>query len=265
MSTHLLSSSVPAEWFRLFRPNPSAVVRLLCFTPVGGSASLYSHWGRDWPMVEVHALQAPGRETRIRERPLTRMEDLVDGIIANLPYDKPFAFFGHSLGGTVAYEAACRLREQGRRLPVFLFISASPAPAVARDRRNRHLLSEPEMLDYLRFLGGTPEEVLSNREIMALALPVLRADFEVADTYTYTRRSPLSIPISVFGGMQDAEVRENELAAWRFHAGGPFRKKMFAGDHFYLKVLEQALTDEIQKDLISNDLISSDHQEDLSR
>jgi len=41
---------------------------------------------------------------------------------------------------------------------------------------------------------------------MALMLPMLRADFEVCQTYRYVDEPPLKGPLTVFGGLQDETI-----------------------------------------------------------
>ena len=57
-----------------------------------------------------------------------------------------------------------------------------------------------ELLDLLRELGGVSQEILHQPEILQRALTILRADFEVCDTYVYRSGAPLPCPITVFGG-----------------------------------------------------------------
>jgi surfactin synthase thioesterase subunit len=45
-------------------------------------------------------------------------------------------------------------------------------------------LPEREFVEELPRLNGTPAEVLAGSELLDLMLPVLRADFEMAETYT---------------------------------------------------------------------------------
>lgn len=66
------------------------------------------------PAVELCAIQPPGRESRLREPPYTRLAPLVQMLTqAVLPYcGVPFAVFGHSLGALVAFELARQLLNQ---------------------------------------------------------------------------------------------------------------------------------------------------------
>jgi medium-chain acyl-[acyl-carrier-protein] hydrolase len=108
-------------------------------------------------------------------------------------------------------------------------------------------------LEALRRLGGTPAEILDHAEFMELMLPVLRADFAVAETYVYEPREPLGLSISAFGGLEDRVTSLEDLAAWQAQTCGPFRLRMVPGNHFFLDTARAMLLQSISEDL--NDLL----------
>jgi medium-chain acyl-[acyl-carrier-protein] hydrolase len=77
-------------------------------------------------------------------------------------------------------------------------------------------------------------EVLENPKLFELISPILRADFELMETYTYAPRSRLQCPITVLDGIRDKDIIRRDLEAWREHAAGPFSMHMFPGNHFFL-------------------------------
>ncbi|HEX8692609.1 MAG TPA: alpha/beta fold hydrolase [Longimicrobium sp.] len=240
------------SWVMVPRPAPSARLRLFCFPYAGGGASIFYPWARLLPPeVELCAVQLPGREARLSERPIGDLAELTDRLYdALLPYfDRPFAFFGHSNGGLMAFELARKLRREGRRGPVHLFVSGRPAPQLALDEPPIHSLPEPEFLDALRRFQGTPEEVLQNAEIMQLISPMLRADFALGETYAYREERPLAIPISSYGGRTDDEVSEEQAAAWREQTSAEFHLKMFPGGHFFLNTDRALVLEELSREL----------------
>ena len=227
----------PSPWVVIPRPTPNARLRLFCFPFAGGSASVYAPWARHLPPeVELVAVQLPGRESRLVERPYSDMTELTEKLGAELaPFmDRPFALFGHSNGGLMAFELARLLRRTGRRMPEHLFASGRPAPQVELSDPPLHDLPEDEFLDALRRFNGTPEEVLQNPEIMELIAPMLRADFALGETYRYTPGPPLAVPISAYGGERDDEVSQDQVEAWREQTSAAFQLRMFPGDHFFL-------------------------------
>jgi medium-chain acyl-[acyl-carrier-protein] hydrolase len=241
-----------ARWLALHKPDPRASLRLFCFPYAGSGAIVYRGWqGQLPPRVEVCPVQLPGRGGRLQERPYTRLSAMVEemaGALAPL-FDMPFAFFGHSMGGMISFELARLLRGRGGREPAHLFISGRRAPHLPPDEPPTYGLPEPEFIDKVRELNGTPREVLEHPELMQLLLPVLRADFEVVQTYEYEPGPPLDAPVSVFGGLLDGEVSREDLEAWRGHTRGPFRLRMLPGDHFFLHASQPSLLAALSQEL----------------
>lgn len=237
ISRVMKATSTFNSWVNCPQPNPQASLRLFCFPYAGGGTHQFRTWAESLPQtVEVCPVELPGRGTQMRSAPLTRLETLVQAIAPTLiPHlDKPFAFFGHSLGGLVCFELARLLRREYALHPVHLFVSASCAPQVANSDPPIHALPEPEFLEELRRLNGTPASVLENAELMQILLPVLRADFALLETYVYTNEPLLECPIAAFGGWQDREVSREELEAWREQTTASFSLKMLPGDHFFI-------------------------------
>ena len=147
------------SWIAFRKPNPQARLRLFCFPYAGAGASIFRTWPDGLPAdVEICPVQYPGRGTRPMETPFTEISSLVRALAqAMLPLvDKPFAFFGHSLGALVAFELAQELRRQSSLQPARLFVSADRAPQIPRRNRPIHALPEGEFLAELRRLNGIP-------------------------------------------------------------------------------------------------------------
>lgn len=224
-------------WVSRPKPNPGAQMRLFCFPYAGGGTAVFHAWPSGLPRaVEVCSLRLPGRESRLQEAPFNRLPLAVQALSdAILPYlDKPFAFFGHSMGALIAFELARHLRRQQSATPVHLFVSGCSAPQLDTSETPIHQLPHDAFIEELRRLSGTPDEVLQNNEILELLLPALRADFAVCEEYLYVPDGPLDCPISASGGQNDPEVTEEALGAWREQTRGAFDLQLFAGNHFFL-------------------------------
>ncbi len=194
------------------------------------------------------AVQPPGREGRIGEPPFHHLDALVAEMHRHLlPHlgERPFALFGHSNGALMAFELARTLRRAGGPLPLHLFVSGRPAPQLPRDEPPVHDLPHDEFVAELRRLEGTPEEVLQHDELLALIVPLLRADFSLGGTYAFAPEPPLEMPLSAYGGARDAEVSEADVEAWREQAGGAFRCRMFPGGHFFVNEDREAVVAEV--------------------
>jgi medium-chain acyl-[acyl-carrier-protein] hydrolase len=232
------------SWIAFCKPNPQARLRLFCFPYAGSGASIFRTWSDGLPLdVEVCPVQYPGRGTRLMETPFTQISPLIYALAQALEplLDKPFAFFGHSLGALVGFELARQLRRQSGVQPVRLLVSADRAPQIPHRDRPIHALPDGEFLVELRRLNGSPGKVLEDRELMQIMLPVLRADFAVYETYVYAAEPPLDCPISAFGGLHDHRVSGGDLEAWRGQTSASFSLQMFPGDHFFLNTTQLLL------------------------
>jgi medium-chain acyl-[acyl-carrier-protein] hydrolase len=241
------------KWFLFPKPDPSAALRLFCFHYAGGSAQVFHDWPRHLPPgVEMGAIQLPGRGHRLGEPHVRRLTSL-SRVLAQelLPYlDKPFVFFGHSLGALLCFETARSLRLENRRQPAHLFVSATEAPHRLSLRESLSGLQKSALVKKLHEFNGTPVEVLHNDELMDLLLPTIRADFELCETYEYHPEPLLECPMTIYGGLEDHEVEAERLAAWSEMTVGPCETRMFPGGHFYLNSSQTIFLQQFAGDLL---------------
>jgi medium-chain acyl-[acyl-carrier-protein] hydrolase len=217
--------------------NSAARIRLFCFPYAGGGSAIFRSWSRQLPgYIEVVPALLPGRELRLRESAYTRVDQLVDALAREItPYlDKPFAFFGHSMGAILSFELARRLRSEHGVEPEHLFISGRRSPRVPRRDLYIHHLPDAEFVAEIEQLNGTPREVLEHQELMEMVIPMLRADFAVCHSYTYVPGEPLSCPITVLSGIHDDTTPREEIEGWHDETTGNCRIHMLEGDHFFL-------------------------------
>lgn len=195
-------------------------------------------------------VQLPGRGTRLREQPFTSFEPLIEALSeALLPYlRQPFAMFGHSMGATIAFEFARKLRRSSGPSPLRLFVSGRSAPTIPYRGLPTHTLPDAEFIEELRRLNGTPRGVIENAELMELMLPLLRADFGLIQTYVYKPEPPLLCPITAIGGVQDEEVSRSDIQEWREQTSS-FSLKMIAGDHFFVQTAGAVLLEFLSREL----------------
>jgi len=211
---------------------------LLCLPYSGASAMVYSRWRRTLPQwLHVQPVELPGRGARFDEPLHTDMGPLAMQLARELlPSIKaPYALFGHSLGALLACEIAYALRELGCPEPVALFASGTAAPTMRADydRGFAEPKTDVELIDQLRTLNGTSEEILANEELMALTLPILRADFLLCGRFQPRVRPRLNCPVHVLGGTTDKATTE-QLIGWRQETTGSFSVDMLAGGHFFI-------------------------------
>lgn len=231
-------------------------MRLFCLPYAGGSARIFQDWVA--PLrphgIDVVALELPGRGLRFAEPPEEDLDLLVEDLMGTVMQriELPVAIFGHSLGGLLGYELARRL-EREIEPPVRLVVSGIRAPDSEPDGPPASELPPAEFERHLRGLGGTPQELLDNDELMTLMIPVLRADFHVADTYRWRPGPPLGCPITAFGSPDDPEVSMTQLHGWARHTGIGFAARLFPGDHFFLHTARDAVLGQLAGELSGQD------------
>jgi medium-chain acyl-[acyl-carrier-protein] hydrolase len=214
---------------------PAARLRLVCFPHSGAGPAAFHRWAHPLgPDIEVWSVTLPGRAARVHE-PFARDWDgltrgLADAVQARVP--APYALFGQSLGAMIAFEVGRELQRRGH-LPTHLVSSASSAP----DEREVFPVpaGDAELIAKVdaRY-GGIPAAVKAVPEMIDYFLPVLRADLELAASYTYTPGSPLGFPVTAFAGDKDASVPAKGLSAWRRHTRAECEVHRLGGGHFAL-------------------------------
>lgn len=239
----------------LARPaNPLAKVLLFCLPYAGAGASRYFRWTSYAPSsLDICPILLPGRESRIWEDPYTDLSALVRDLGGTLAasIDRPFAFFGHSMGALIAFELARHLRDHFGFEPLHLFASAARAPHLPDNDSSLHGLPDAELIARLEFLNHIPREILQHGDFLQVVLPTVRADFQLCETNVYRNEPPFAFPITVFGGSEDARVTGPDLEAWSRHTTGEFARHIFPGGHLFLHACEslmvQTLTAELDR------------------
>jgi surfactin synthase thioesterase subunit/glycosyltransferase involved in cell wall biosynthesis len=237
LALRLKKLAAPADpWFSAV--DASAALRLFCFPHAGGTAMSFGGWGQALgDSVAVCPARLPGREARAAEPPFREMAPLVAALHrAVRPYlARPCALFGHSMGAAVAFELARALRAAGEPLPAALFVSGARAPQFRRGHVPPPDPSPAEFLAELRRLEGIPQPVLASPDLLQAVLPSLEADAALYRRYVYRDEPPLDIPVYVYGGAEDPNVRREHLQAWAHQTAGRFTLTMFPGGHFFLQ------------------------------
>src|SRR5579863_3172734 len=206
-----------SSWFEPLSTRPKPRLRVFCFPYAGGNPQMFRPWQRHFPPeVDLCLVHLPGRGKRFGQPAFTRMAPLVDAIADAIPPElqQPFAFYGHSMGATISFELARELRRRHAVEPIHLFLSGRRAPHIKDTDPPSYNLPHDEFLAELKRLNGTPKEFLENPEIAEVFLPLLRADFELIETYEYLAGERLTCPITVYGGLEDKDVPADYLRGW---------------------------------------------------
>ena len=242
-------------WFVNMSPSYKNGIRLLCIPNAGGGTALFRTWSSLLPAnIGVFPVLLPGQGSRLRENPPLEVSSLIADLCAAVePYlDEPFALFGYSMGALLTFELARALRRQGLPQPVHLFVGARRAPQLSETMPILHGLPDELFVKSIQTrYGGMPAAILQDRELMAIFMPVLRANFTMIETYQYRDEICFDFPLTAFGGVFDSTTHESQLRAWGEQTRNAFRYHMYEGDHFFIQQHEQAVLEIVSRSLTS--------------
>ncbi|WP_329521950.1 thioesterase II family protein [Spirillospora sp. NBC_01491] len=229
----------PPLWTRFAGGAADPRVVLLCLPFAGGGALAYRTWARALGPdgVAVWPVQLPGREDRFEEDAYEDLPALVSTLLAEFGPrldGRPYALFGHSMGGGIALELAWEARRRGMPEPVRMFLSASRPPNRPDPDAPRYDLPRDRFVEQLRKYDAT-SVLLDRPDLLEVFLPKLRADFALVERHRYRSEPPLACPFTVLGGLDDGAVPPNVLPAWADYTSGGTEVRLVGGPHFFLE------------------------------
>ncbi len=231
------------RWF-VSGPPTNARSLLFCLPYAGGGASAFRAWPKAFPSeVGIQAVQLPGRESRISEDGDFSAAQIADAILRRA--DRPYAIYGHSMGGRLGFEVVRELRRRGATQPARLYVGGSRPPDQVEPLSELARVGDDELIVRVIALGGVAPEVFEVPELRELVLPTLRADFGWIDRYRFAEEDPVPVPLTAFAGATDAHAPADELAGWARHAGAGFDLQTLPGGHFFLNEHLDVLADRI--------------------
>lgn len=266
-------ASASGGWLVTAHPRAAPRLRLFCFPFAGGGSAVYHNWAQSVdPTIEVVAIEPPGRLGRINEKPVADLGEFVDQLVAEMrgALDRPFAFFGHCLGGLTMYETARRLIHATGSAPTHLFASGARPPdrildlGTFEERLTQDLLKLAEFRIQLppyaqpddvfaeiirHFNIHATEQLLSDPELRQLMLPVIRAEFEMVVNYAFVQEPPWDIPITCFAGIDDPYVSRRHAFGWGRFTNSRLQVHIREGAHFAVVDDVAFIHDVINKEL----------------
>ncbi|WP_313640897.1 alpha/beta fold hydrolase [Paenibacillus sp.] len=214
-------------------------MRIYSFPHAGGSATVYYKWKNYLsPNLELRPVELQGRGSLLGEFCFTNMDDMVADLYERIRrelHEGPFVLFGHSMGSLIAWELANYIKEKEGISPYHLFLSGMTPPHLrTRQEIPMHCLDRHAFKEKVASLGGMPIEMINDDSLFELFEPIIRADFQICDSYSF--REPIekmNCGITVFGGLDD-EISSEELEEWRLY-GDYFQLHMYQGGHFFIE------------------------------
>ena len=187
------------------------------------------------PFFNFIPLELPGRGKRGTQAFLTKFEDAAADItqqILELNQNHPFLIYGHSIGTVLGLMVTHQLEQVGL-YPNRLIVSGSAGPNIGLESYYKRLvqLSDQDFMEEIRLMGGLPDELFKNKELLSFFLPILRADIAL-----FTNSSPVfhKILTPVTAVMGDKEREVSKLENWKNLTLGKFKSIILPGNHFFI-------------------------------
>jgi medium-chain acyl-[acyl-carrier-protein] hydrolase len=186
------------------------------------------------PVIPVYGIELPGHGVRLREPAPTGMAELLCELapIVEEIARQPGVLFGHSMGALIAFEVARTLAAGPGADPVLLVVSGCQPPRRRADLPHRRGLPDDELIAELVRLGSPPEP-LADPDIRRIALPILRADLTLVETFVHQLEPPLQVPLLVLAGTDDPEAPPGDAGYWSEETTGGCTAVTVEGDHFF--------------------------------
>jgi len=213
-------------------------VNLFCLPFAGGNKYSYRDFVEKAPdFLNLITLEYPGRSARMKEPLPIDIDELTDDLFNQVKHqfgNEPYAIYGHSLGGLMAYLLTKKLLENNMPMPSNLFITGTTGPSsVSRTEKKRHLLDQQDFIAEIKDLGGMPDEILNSEELLYFFEPILRSDFKISENYVYEESVPLNIPITVITGTEE-DMEISDIKLWQKETTQVVDFKRMPGKHFFI-------------------------------
>lgn len=154
-------------------------------------------------------------------------------------------FFGHSMGGIIAYFLAKELSIFHKEIkPKYIILSAAPSPDFMWGR-NLSDSNDEILLKDMEELGGLPEDLLENRELLDYFIPIFRADYKILEDAALVSPKLIDIPAKFIWCYNDKIVQSEKLIGWRkyFSEISVFQTMPKDAGHMYLNTKAELVAD----------------------
>lgn len=216
-------------------------MKIIAFPFAGGNQYSYRFFEEELKKngIKILTIEYPGRGSKMKislEKDIFKIvQNIMPQVISeilDLREEEPYFFYGHSMGGLMAYLVAVELSKTKLKPPLKLITSARCAPKVKYNRGVSQLKSS-EFWEIMKKMGGTPSEIFENEMLREYFEPIIKSDYLAVESYKYLSNKPLDYPIDVFYGSDDIFSKE-EMSQWENETNKNFTLKELNGGHFFI-------------------------------
>ncbi|WP_143317582.1 thioesterase domain-containing protein [Clostridium sp. HBUAS56017] len=212
-------------------------MKLFCLPYAGGASTIYYKWKKIIdPRIEIRAIELKGRGSRYGENLYNDLSEAVEDIYKIIKEEitnDDYSIFGHSMGSILSFELYHKIIGEGMPRPKWMFFSGHRAPDFIKENKI-YKLPDKQFVNKVVEFGGTPNEVVENKELMDLVLPILKSDFRMLEEYICAKKERLiECNVAVLFGKQD-KITLDELKGWGKFVNKEINFYPFEGDHFFI-------------------------------
>lgn len=211
-------------------------IHLICLPFAGGNINSYKgfqkHFSNQYTIITI---ELPGRGTRIKETLLTDINEIANDVFSQVYkyLHKPYAIYGHSMGALVGYELCKKIQNENLALPLHLFVSGKSGPSAHLNYEKLHRLPTQEFWIEIKEMGGVPQVILNEPELMNYFEPILKADLKAVEEYSYGNTAMFTFPITAFIGNEE-NISDENANLWQKETLHPLNFYKFKGNHFFI-------------------------------
>lgn len=215
---------------------------VVCVPGAGGAATVFDDLIAALPPdLAACAVHRNGGAPATPGASLSRVADQLARSLASV-LTRPCIVLGHSLGGLLAFELA--LHPLTRRVVRGLVLCATPAPPTIGDLPRASTYDEEELVAYLETLGGIPAAVHARPMLLAMLLPMIRADLAALERHRVEARACPALPALALASDDDALAPAHSMSLWKKHLPSVAIRTL-PGGHFFVETAATAVADNI--------------------
>lgn len=230
-------------------------MKLICFPHAGGYACYYNFFGsRDYSVIDsIHCYEYPGRGSRMNVPEEKNFAERIDGAvdyIRSLDVEAyGYALFGHSMGAFVACEAGKILQNSFHLPPAVVFLSGQVPPCTYDEKQKNIMNRFGGDREFIMRLGGIPEIILENPDIVDYYTELTVSDFRLLDSYNPRQAEPahrLRYGV-LFYGRDDIIIDPGSFHLWDQEINTICAENLYPGKHFYLSECSAEVSQEVER------------------
>lgn len=212
-------------------------MKIIIFPFAGGNKNSFNYLKK--PLLKkgilIETIEYTNKEFDYLSQRLESVEEILDLIFPQFieaVKDEDYIIYGHSMGALIGYLVCLKVEKLKLRKPLKLIVSGRAAPSFNKEDII-HDLPKDLFLKKIRELGGVPEEVLKEKDLMDLFEPILRADIKAIEVFKYQGKANLSIPVEVVYGSEE-KIEMKDVIEWKKESNKEVIITELKGNHFFI-------------------------------